>query len=109
MRSRFAHEELRALMLVILSAGSTLEFALCCTGHLHWWVACLGLLVNLWGPLDAILRFPILHDLESIFTVKQLVCCCVKFVISVVAFKNVLSGFHLFLLVVLVNQVLFPM
>lgn len=52
------------------------------------WVS---LLTNFWGALDAVLRFPAAHDLESFFSLKQLFLLLTKtfsFGLGMVSFKS---------------------
>eukprot|EP00931_Biecheleriopsis_adriatica_P078643 TRINITY_DN52072_c0_g1_i1.p1 TRINITY_DN52072_c0_g1~~TRINITY_DN52072_c0_g1_i1.p1 ORF type:complete len:206 (+),score=27.76 TRINITY_DN52072_c0_g1_i1:62-679(+) len=40
----------------------------------------IGLVItNVWGWLDAVLRFPILHEMDSLFVIKQLFMLLLKF------------------------------
>lgn len=64
--------KVRSAMLIILGIVSLCDASFAFFGLTHHWAACVVLASNLWGSLDALLRFPAAHDLESFFTVKQL-------------------------------------
>eukprot|EP00931_Biecheleriopsis_adriatica_P092903 TRINITY_DN66671_c0_g1_i1.p1 TRINITY_DN66671_c0_g1~~TRINITY_DN66671_c0_g1_i1.p1 ORF type:complete len:228 (+),score=34.84 TRINITY_DN66671_c0_g1_i1:62-685(+) len=42
------------------------------------WSAIVLLITNVWGWLDAVLRYPILHDVDSLFTLKNLLLILLK-------------------------------
>merc|ERR1719253_1242060 len=65
-------------MIVVLAAITVCEAAFPSYGLTHAWVPKVTLLINLWGGLDALLRFPAAHDLESFFAGKQLSLIVIK-------------------------------
>lgn len=71
---KYEHDpgRVRALMFLILTFVTLVEMSLCAQGITRPWVAYLSLVTNLWGGLDALLRYPAAHPLESLFTAKQL-------------------------------------
>mmetsp|Transcript_58034 Transcript_58034/g.149377 ORF Transcript_58034/g.149377 Transcript_58034/m.149377 type:complete len:229 (-) Transcript_58034:512-1198(-) len=93
----------RAWMFVILMVTTATEFGLAGCGIIQPWVMVLSLIVNFWGGLDAVLRYPAAHDLESFFSVKQFFLLAVK----TFAFAFGIASFRLhivkFLLVLLFN------
>jgi hypothetical protein len=44
----------------------------------YWWMGYILLFTNVWGQLDAVLRFPLLHDIDSLFLVKNSLVLIVK-------------------------------
>lgn len=62
----------RARMFLVLLCVALSEIGLALCGVLFPRTALVSTLVNVWGPLDAVLRFPAAHDLESFFFTKQL-------------------------------------
>merc|ERR1719359_479985 len=65
-------------MLGILAAATACEMAFAVNDLTRTWVAVVSLIVNLWGGLDALLRFPAAHDLESFFAIKQFLLLVAK-------------------------------
>jgi len=63
--------KVRSMMLAILAVATLCELGFWQCGLTHSWVLMVSLLVNLWGWLDALLRFPVVHDVNSVFAVKQ--------------------------------------
>jgi hypothetical protein len=77
---KYEHDpgRVRALMFLILAFVTSVEMSLCARGITHQWVAYLSLVTNLWGGLDALLRYPAAHSLDSFFTAKQLLLLTAK-------------------------------
>lgn len=71
-------EQVRRIMLYVVSCITCFEFALGLTSLVHWWMLPLLVLTNVWGLLDAALRFPVVHDVDTMFTVKQVLLLVVK-------------------------------
>jgi hypothetical protein len=46
------------------------------------------IIVNGWGYLDAVLRFPVVHELESFFTVKNLLLLAFKVALLAFGFRH---------------------
>mmetsp|Transcript_119132 Transcript_119132/g.323205 ORF Transcript_119132/g.323205 Transcript_119132/m.323205 type:complete len:249 (+) Transcript_119132:39-785(+) len=69
----------RAVMFLALVLAATAETSLACSSGLFaGWVAWLLAVANVWGGLDAVLRFPASHSLGSLFSVKQLLLLAAK-------------------------------
>lgn len=99
----------RAVMCLGVFGATALETALVAHGAVRSWVMWVSLLTNFWGALDAVLRFPAAHDLESFFSLKQLFLLLTKtfsFGLGMVSFKS-----HLWLLLFLLvsNIWMWPM
>lgn len=80
----------RSVMLGVLALASAIEtgFALC--GVTRWWVAGVALVVGTWGHLDAVLRFPAAHNVDSFFSVKQFI----MIVFKTLSYAFGMSGFR---------------
>lgn len=70
-RTRFA-------MYVVLALSTVFELALCARAVFVWWMWPVILVMNSWGALDAILRFPVLHGFDTMFALKQVVLLVVR-------------------------------
>eukprot|EP00930_Biecheleria_cincta_P032995 TRINITY_DN22855_c0_g1_i1.p1 TRINITY_DN22855_c0_g1~~TRINITY_DN22855_c0_g1_i1.p1 ORF type:complete len:227 (-),score=27.73 TRINITY_DN22855_c0_g1_i1:227-907(-) len=91
----------RAVMFIGLSVLTLSELSLAASGAATWEAFALSLLVNLWGGMDAVLRFPASHDLESWFSAKQFVLLIVKtvgYAFGLVSFRQNVSRFIAILL-----------
>jgi len=68
----------RSAMTAILAFSTLCELGFSTHGWTCHWVGIVALVVNLWGGLDALLRYPAAHDFESFFAVKQVSLLLVK-------------------------------
>lgn len=98
----------RGALLAVLAAATLAELGMCAAGHLQPWMAALILLINAWGPLDAVLRYPAVHDVDTFFTVKQVLLLCVKLVSFPFGFAELLDSLHLLVALSLLNFVALP-
>jgi len=94
----FEHDpgRVRAVMFLILSAITAMELGFVADGFVYPWVAGVSLLANIWGGLDALLRYPAAHDMESFFAAKQLLLLIGKtfaYAFGVVTFKSNVTRF----------------
>jgi len=71
-------EPVRNILLGVLAMATVAEYSLIYLDLLHWWMAIVLFICNFWGFLDALLRFPVLHDFDTAFSVKQVVLLCAK-------------------------------
>lgn len=85
----------RAGLLMALGVTTTVELCLCFVGFFHWWMAFVILVLNAWGPLDAVLRYPIMYDIDTFFTVKQLLLLSVKLAIFSFGLTDLLASLPL--------------
>merc|ERR1719330_1333913 len=69
---------MRAVMFLILLVITCTEIGLASQGYVDWWVLAVSLLANFWGGLDALLRYPAAHYVESFFCVKQFALIAAK-------------------------------
>merc|ERR1719210_1753110 len=94
-------------MLSLLSCATAVELGLSLFGLTPCWVALLTVFVNTWGGLDAILRYPMVHDSESLFAMKQLVLVALKtaayIACMILSVLDGRSGFVPFLAVLLLD------
>eukprot|EP00931_Biecheleriopsis_adriatica_P013303 TRINITY_DN114665_c0_g1_i1.p1 TRINITY_DN114665_c0_g1~~TRINITY_DN114665_c0_g1_i1.p1 ORF type:complete len:232 (-),score=27.94 TRINITY_DN114665_c0_g1_i1:56-724(-) len=66
------------------------------------------LLCNVWGHLDAFLRFPVVHDLDSFFGLKQVCLLLLKLVGYIFGFRDIGRYVGWFVLALLVNVLTLP-
>mmetsp|Transcript_11370 Transcript_11370/g.34264 ORF Transcript_11370/g.34264 Transcript_11370/m.34264 type:complete len:228 (-) Transcript_11370:72-755(-) len=82
-------DRVRTAMLQLLLLITTVDVGLYLCGVTRAWVVGLSIVVNVWGGLDATLRFPAAHKMPSFFTVKQvtlLFCKTVAFAFGMHSF-----------------------
>lgn len=100
--------QIRAALHVILAVLTLLEVGIWLFGALKPWMILVILLCNGWGLLDAFLRFPIVHDLDSLFSLKQVGLVTLKLCGYALGFRNVGKYVGWFVLVVLCCVFLVP-
>mmetsp|Transcript_131373 Transcript_131373/g.327657 ORF Transcript_131373/g.327657 Transcript_131373/m.327657 type:complete len:228 (+) Transcript_131373:58-741(+) len=102
---KYEHDpgRVRAAMFIILCVATFAEMALCTSGITCCLAAWISIVVNVWGGMDALLRFPAAHDVESFFCLKQCFLIAVKtfaYAFGMVAFRQ---NVGIFLAVLLIN------
>merc|ERR1712113_1302423 len=64
-------ETTRGALFLMVAALSGVELYHVWTGCMYQWMVCVILLSNVWGFLDAVLRFPVVYDVGTFFYLKQ--------------------------------------
>lgn len=82
-------EQTRRLLLLVVLLLTLAESWCVWIGALRRWMPLPILLVNGWGYVDAVLRFPIVHELESFFVVKNLLLLAFKVVTLAFGFRQI--------------------
>mmetsp|Transcript_36946 Transcript_36946/g.81099 ORF Transcript_36946/g.81099 Transcript_36946/m.81099 type:complete len:224 (-) Transcript_36946:76-747(-) len=93
---------IRGALLFFLLLESCVEVAVWSCGAVKAWVIVIVVLANCWGMLDALLRYPVVHDVDTFFSVKQAVLIVSKFAGYGLGFKNMSKHAGWFILMVLV-------
>mmetsp|Transcript_18216 Transcript_18216/g.53079 ORF Transcript_18216/g.53079 Transcript_18216/m.53079 type:complete len:222 (-) Transcript_18216:14-679(-) len=73
----------------ILFIQTAAELSMWFGGALKPWMLALVIFANFWGMLDAFLRFPIVHDIDSLFGLKQVLVIALKLTGYALGFRNV--------------------
>lgn len=81
-------EKVRRVLALIVAGLTCTEGYFVWNGSLRSWILIPIVLVNGWGYLDAVLRFPVVHDLDSTFTVKNLILLALKVSMLGFGFRN---------------------
>jgi len=81
-------EKVRRCLLLIVAGLTCTEGFFVWNGSLRSWILIPILLVNGWGYLDAVLRFPVIHELDSTFTAKNLILLALKVSMLGFGFRN---------------------
>lgn len=92
----------RSTMLSILAVAMSSELAFSISGLTQSWVAAVVLVVNIWGWLDALLRFPTIHGISSGFAAKQFLLLVIKtlsYAFGIVSLKQHLAKFLMMMLI----------
>jgi len=71
------------------------------SGDLETWSFALIFVVNCWGTLDAVLRFPVMHSFSSMFVWKQLTLVMLKVMCYVCGFHDAVDRLALFVIALL--------
>eukprot|EP00747_Dinoflagellata_sp_TGD_P167893 gnl/TRDRNA2_/TRDRNA2_193175_c0_seq1.p1 gnl/TRDRNA2_/TRDRNA2_193175_c0~~gnl/TRDRNA2_/TRDRNA2_193175_c0_seq1.p1 ORF type:complete len:222 (-),score=24.45 gnl/TRDRNA2_/TRDRNA2_193175_c0_seq1:164-829(-) len=91
----------RTALHCILAFEFMLEFAVFLSGMVKSWLLPAVILCNGWGMLDAFLRYPIVHDIDSLFGMKQVCLLTLKLLAYSLAFVNISKHVGWFVLCVL--------
>ncbi|CAK8999813.1 unnamed protein product [Durusdinium trenchii] len=94
---------IRAVMFIMLFAVTSTEIGLVLFGVVGIKTTLLAMFVNLWGGLDALLRFPAAHDLESWFSAKQFCLLLVKTICYAFGFIGFRQHIGKFIALILLN------
>mmetsp|Transcript_9580 Transcript_9580/g.24670 ORF Transcript_9580/g.24670 Transcript_9580/m.24670 type:complete len:223 (+) Transcript_9580:82-750(+) len=100
--------QIRLVLHIILALETLAEVSFCCLDLVKPWMMILIVLCNGWGLLDAFLRFPIVHDLDSLFTLKQVLLVTLKLSGYALGFRNIGKHVGWFVLIVLCCVFLVP-
>lgn len=95
------HTHIRKALLRALAVCTLIEAWLWLSGDLETWSFSLIFLVNCWGTLDAVLRFPVMHSFSSIFVWKQLALVMLKVMCYVCGFHDAVDRLALFVIALL--------
>merc|ERR1719382_150517 len=100
-RNEHDPDRVRAVMVLILATATCWEVGLHASGLTYpftLWVSVVG---GLWGGLDALLRYPASHELESFFCLKQCGLLFVKSLTYALGMVNFRTNAVAFLVVLL--------
>jgi len=101
---------LRSWMWGLLACNLCVELSIC-NSYFAWWVVPTMVFIALWGSLDAVLRFPIMHSLTSFFTLKQLMLLVAKsvcYVLGVNSYRRHSGGVLWVCVMILLNVIGLP-
>lgn len=102
-------ETTRRALFLIVAALSGVELLHVWIGRMYGWMVPVILVGNVWGFLDAVLRFPIVYDVGTFFTLKQCFLVTFKVVCLSCGFADLNYENMLWLLVILVVNAFFPL
>mmetsp|Transcript_41974 Transcript_41974/g.94317 ORF Transcript_41974/g.94317 Transcript_41974/m.94317 type:complete len:237 (+) Transcript_41974:187-897(+) len=103
--------QIRTTMMIILVAVTVAELACCWLEYLNRWAAVVIMLANIWGGLDATLRFPtiVLGHPWCKFTAKLVVLWLVKLIGLIGSFVKVRENSMVLLGLMLVHVAFMPL
>jgi len=99
----------RRCMLLTLFCAAVIDSGACAHRYFNWWLLPVSIIVNLWGPFDAIKRFPIVHGFETFFPWKQLMLLVVKCIAYLVSFSSNAPSQMVLLAVMVLNLMVLPL
>mmetsp|Transcript_35799 Transcript_35799/g.102890 ORF Transcript_35799/g.102890 Transcript_35799/m.102890 type:complete len:222 (+) Transcript_35799:82-747(+) len=91
----------RTVLHAILLLETAVEVALWSWDVLRPWMLAVILISNCWGMMDAFLRFPVVHSIDSLFGLKQVVLITAKLIGYALGFRNVSKHVGWFVLLIL--------
>eukprot|EP00927_Polykrikos_kofoidii_P077776 TRINITY_DN74689_c0_g1_i1.p1 TRINITY_DN74689_c0_g1~~TRINITY_DN74689_c0_g1_i1.p1 ORF type:complete len:222 (-),score=16.94 TRINITY_DN74689_c0_g1_i1:212-877(-) len=91
----------RSLLYTLLFVQTVFEVGICYFGLVSKWLLLVLLLSNGWGMLDAFLRYPAVHEIDSLFGLKQVFLMLVKLVGYMVFFHDIVKNVGWFVLIIL--------
>jgi len=96
-----------AMYLVLLMSSATeAGFAFC--ELMYNWPICVGFIANVWGRLDALLRFPAGHDMGSFFSLKQFFLQILKMLCFAFGFRSFRRDCCIVVLILLLDNIALP-
>mmetsp|Transcript_71553 Transcript_71553/g.190308 ORF Transcript_71553/g.190308 Transcript_71553/m.190308 type:complete len:222 (-) Transcript_71553:118-783(-) len=93
---------IRSVLHAILALQTVVELGVWSWGAVRPWVLAVVLLTNGWGMLDAFLRFPVVHGIDSLFGLKQVLLIIAKLTGYALGFRSVSRHVGWFVLLILV-------
>jgi len=93
----------RVIMLFGLLVATVVELDMGCRGEVHPLTLAFSLVANLWGGLDAVLRFPAKHTLESFFGKKQTILIAAKTFACILSCRFHSTSFATLLVMLLID------
>mmetsp|Transcript_109624 Transcript_109624/g.316986 ORF Transcript_109624/g.316986 Transcript_109624/m.316986 type:complete len:223 (+) Transcript_109624:96-764(+) len=93
----------RAVMFLGVAAATMFESWLQSHGLVQRWVLWASLVANIWGAIDAVLRFPAAHSLESFFSAKQFGLLAMKTLAYTAGMVDFRRYVWLFLIILVTN------
>lgn len=93
--------QIRMALHTLLAVETALEVAIWASGMVRPWVLAVIFVANVWGMLDAFLRFPVVHDIDSLFGLKQVILITLKLIGYAIGFHNVGKYVGWFVLIIL--------
>jgi len=82
-------EKLRRVLFVVVICMTAVEGLMIFTGRIKFWLTYVLVLVNGWGYLDAVMRFPVVHSIYSVFTIKNVILLAIKIISLPFAYWNI--------------------
>lgn len=93
----------RSILLSFVVVTAAMEILLTGFGVLVSWALVVVLVIDVWGNLDAVLRFPGWHRLESPFALKQITFIVLKTASCMLGFNNLKQNIVVFFLLVVMD------
>eukprot|EP00397_Hematodinium_sp_SG-2012_P020550 GEMP01021176.1.p1 GENE.GEMP01021176.1~~GEMP01021176.1.p1 ORF type:complete len:218 (+),score=21.96 GEMP01021176.1:83-736(+) len=100
---------IRTTLYITLLVVTVVEFSLWYFELTKSWHIIPMTLCNIWGMYDAIARYPVVHDVDSFFTLKEIVIVAGKTIGYSVGFRNIGRMAGWFLLCLFVNVWFLPL
>lgn len=102
-------ETTRLALFLIVATLSGVELHHVCMGRMCDWMGRVILVGNVWGFLDAVLRFPRIYNVNAFFTLKQCLLVALKVICLTYSFKDLNYENMVWLFALLLVNILFPL
>lgn len=99
----------RLVMFIVVLVATTAELGLCAWQVFHWWMFPAILLFNTWGPLDAVMRFPVVHGFDTVFSVKQILVMLAKILCYIFGIQRFSQNRIAFFAMLMLNVIGMPL
>lgn len=99
----------RSCLYATLSIVQIIEFVIWYCDVTKPWLLIPMLLSNMWGLYDAIARFPVVHDVDSFFTLKQIILLAAKTISYPIGYRDIGRSPGWFLLALFINVWFLPL
>jgi len=100
--------KVRVALLAILALETASEVAIWHADILRPWTVAVVLFCNFWGGLDACLRYPIMYEIDSFFTLKQAGLLALKLAGYALGFRDMAKHVGWLVLIILCCVFLLP-
>lgn len=101
--------DVRWFMHVALFVTLLLESLMCFSQQLLWWMLPVFAFFSLWGGLDAVLRYPVVHGFGTGFAWKHVGILVVRTVAYVCSLRSFTESQFYFCFTLILNVICFPM
>mmetsp|Transcript_48057 Transcript_48057/g.88532 ORF Transcript_48057/g.88532 Transcript_48057/m.88532 type:complete len:234 (-) Transcript_48057:237-938(-) len=106
--ARGEFKKVRMVLNFLLLVQSLVEISMWTNGVVRAWMLIPIIFTNVWGMLDANLRYPIVHTVDSNFNVKQVLMLAARFVCYTLGFCRLADNAGLFFLWQCAGVVMLP-
>mmetsp|Transcript_35683 Transcript_35683/g.65450 ORF Transcript_35683/g.65450 Transcript_35683/m.65450 type:complete len:226 (-) Transcript_35683:92-769(-) len=94
-------KRVRRTLYAFLCVQLVAEICIWMSGVVRSWMLIVVMITNAWGMLDAFLRYPLVHDIDSIFGLKQVLMITARVCLYALGFRSIAKNAGWFVLLLL--------